>query len=55
MWVIPHELLQFYRDETRASCDACENDEDNFVDITGIADILSKWYGRREFSGTVWK
>ena len=43
MWVTTHELLQFCRDKTHASHDARENNEDNFVDITGITDILSKW------------
>ena len=33
------ELLQFYRNEKIREIPACENDEDNFVDIT---DILSK-------------
>ena len=55
MWVTTHELLQFCRDKTHASHDAHENDEDNFVDIPGITDILSKWYGKSEFSVTVWK
>ena len=41
MWVVPHELLQFYRDEKIRNFDAPENNEDNFFDIT---DILSKRY-----------
>ena len=37
MWVVPHELLQFYRNEKIREIPACENiNEDNFVDITGL-------------------
>ena len=42
MWVTTHELLQFCRDEKIREIPACENNEDNFVDITGITEILSK-------------
>ena len=38
------ELLQFCRDKTHASCDACENDEDNFVDIPGVIMKIDKFY-----------
>ena len=34
------ELLQFYRNETRASHDACENNEDDFIDIMGVKLVL---------------
>ena len=53
MWVVPHELLQFCRDKSRVPNGACENNEDNFVDITGITEILSKWHSKWEFSPTV--
>ena len=53
MWVTTHELLQFCRDKSWDPNGAHENNEDNFVDIPGITDILSKWYGKSEFSPTV--
>ena len=34
------ELLQFYRDKTHASNDACENNEDDFVNIIRV---ITKW------------
>ena len=34
--IVPHELLQFYRNEKIREIPACENDEDNFIDITGL-------------------
>ena len=43
MWVTTHELLQFCRDKSWDPNGAHENNEDNFVDIPGITDILSKW------------
>ena len=42
MWVTTHELLQFCRDKSWDPNGSHENDEDNFVDITGITEILSK-------------
>ena len=41
MCKVPHEILQFCRDKLHDPNGACENDEDNFVDITVITDILS--------------
>ena len=55
MCIVPHELLQFCRDEKIREIPACENNEDNFVDITGITEILTKRHDKWEFSPTVWK
>ena len=38
------ELLQFCRDKTYASHDACENNEDNFVDIPEVIIKIDKFY-----------
>lgn len=38
------ELLQFYRDEKIREIPACENDEDNFVDIPGVIIKIDKFY-----------
>ena len=37
-----HELLQFYRNEKIREIPACENDEDNFSDITGLLKFYQK-------------
>ena len=50
----PRELLEYHRDITSDCSNApSRNNEDEFVDITGITDILSKIYGSGEFSVTV--
>ena len=38
------ELLQFCRDKTHASCDACENNEDDFIDIPEVIIKIDKFY-----------
>ena len=38
------ELLEFYRDKTCASCDAHENNEDDFIDIPGVIMKIDKFY-----------
>ena len=38
------ELLQFCRDKTRASFDACENFEDDFVNIPNVIMKIDKFY-----------
>ena len=42
VWVTIHELLQFCRDKSWDPNGAHENNEDDFIDITDITDILSK-------------
>ena len=44
MWVTTRELLQFIGIQNfDGNFGPSRNNEDNFVDITGITDILSKW------------
>ena len=38
------ELLQFCRDKTHVSCDACENNEDDFIDIPEVIIKIDKFY-----------
>ena len=54
MWVTIHELLQFIGIQNfDGNFGPSRNNEDEFSDIPGITDILSKWYGKSEFSPTV--
>ena len=36
------ELLQFYRNEKIREISACENNEDDFIDIPGVKLVLKK-------------
>ena len=42
MCIVPHELLQFYRDKSCAEIPTRENDEDNYSYITGLLKFYQK-------------